>query len=111
MNDSLQERVICKPTKNQATFALFTTEMEYVNLTAATQEGLWLMRLEREVNTKAISGMKIYFDSQRAISSSLVNNYHPRTKHIDVKFQFIRSLIEENRLSHNPCVPRKWYRN
>ncbi|GFX93371.1 retrovirus-related Pol polyprotein from transposon TNT 1-94 [Trichonephila clavipes] len=74
--------------------SLSTMEAEYVSLTEAAKEFIWLKNL---INNKSLnlelSENVMFCDNQAAISfsKSPVENY--RTKHIDVRYHFLRNLI------------------
>ena len=42
--------------------------------------------------------MTLFSDNQSAIALAKEHQYHARTKHIDIRFHFIRWIIEEGRL-------------
>jgi len=76
----------------QRVVALSTTESEYMSLTEAVKEAVWLKGLLKEFgyNQKSV---EIFCDSQSAIALSKNNVHHERTKHIDVKCHYIREII------------------
>lgn len=82
--------------KRQSCTAISTTEAEYVAASNATQEDIWIQRLLSQIGQLPPGPIGILCDNQSAIS--LVHNpgHHQRTKHIDVKFHFIR----EKQASH-----------
>jgi len=72
------------------TVALSTTEAEYMALTEAAKERIWLKGLISELGfpqNKAI----IFCDSLSAICLAKDNVHHERTKHIYVLYHFIRT--------------------
>ena len=77
----------------QSIVALSTTEAEYIALSEAVKEGLWLKILMKDFGIKQ-SIVKIYCDNQSTILLLKNSQYHSRTKHIDIKFHFIRAKIE-----------------
>jgi hypothetical protein len=83
--------------KRQASVALSTIEVEYMEKTHGRKEEVWLQRLCSEIGFKKRS-MKISCDSQSAIF--LVKNpaYHLKTKHIDVQYHFVRDMVERNKV-------------
>lgn len=85
-------------TRKQATIALSTTEAEYMSITAAAQEGLWLKRLEKELFPSTEDSFIMFCDNQSAIALASTANFNPRTKHIDIKYHFIRELLNNKRL-------------
>ncbi|KAK9745539.1 hypothetical protein QE152_g6808 [Popillia japonica] len=86
-------------TKKQQTVALSTTEAEYMSLTAASQEGMWLKRLENELCPMSGKSFTIYCDNQSAIALACSNTYNARTKHIDVKHHFIKELLNDGKIN------------
>lgn len=79
--------------RKQPTVALSTAEAEYMSLTAAAREAIWLRQLNNElIDTESIP-VQIYCDSKSALCLASNDMYHPKTKHIDVKFHFIREKI------------------
>ncbi|CAM8922241.1 unnamed protein product [Rhodiola kirilowii] len=77
----------------QPLVAQSTTESEYVAICDACKEAVWLQSMLKE--TKLIEkNAVIYSDSQSALQLSKNPVYHERTKHIDIKYHYIRSLVE-----------------
>ena len=79
--------------KKQAVVALSTSEAEYVALSLAAQEAAWLQKLltDLQIPTKPIV---IKEDNQGAIALARNPIAHSRTKHIDIRFHFIREAQE-----------------
>ncbi|MCO5551483.1 hypothetical protein L7F22_005452 [Adiantum nelumboides] len=78
----------------QKCVALSTIEAEYVAATQACKEALWLMRLVDDLSIKAkVPGL--HCDSQSAIMLAKNPAFHAKTKHIEVKYHFIRSVLED----------------
>ena len=94
---ALEEAPVSWKSTLQSTVVLFTIEAEYMALTKAVKEAIWLGGLLDELgfSRKQIS---IYSDSQSAIC--LTNNlvFHVRMKHIDVRYQFVQEIISEGRI-------------
>lgn len=86
--------------KRQPTIALSSTEAEYMSLAAAIQEAIWLKQLEEDF-WPALSDtpMLMYCDNQSAISISGNDIYHARSKHIDVRYHFVREKISNRQVS------------
>ena len=66
-------------------------------MTEAIKEVIWLRGLFSELCLHQ-SVTTIYCDSQSAIHLTKDQMYHERTKHIDVKFHFIRDIIVEGKV-------------
>jgi len=77
----------------QNTIAIPTTEAEYVAITEAVKEALWMQGLLKDMGVKQ-DKVLVWSDSQCVISLSKKNMFHERTKHIAVKYHFIRDVIE-----------------
>lgn len=79
---------------HQSVVALSTTEAEYVALTEAIKEGMWLQEILAEFG-HVQEKITIFCDNQSAIHLAKHQGYHERTKHIDVKLYFVRDLVEK----------------
>lgn len=80
--------------KRQSTTALSSTEAEYMALAAATQEAVWLCQLMKELQLNRSKPMRIYCDNQSAIKLAESDAYRPRSKHIDIRYHYIREMVE-----------------
>lgn len=78
---TLQDGAISWNSKKQATVALSTTEAEYMALTSATQEVMWLRGIAGEVGLDITKPTVIYCDNRGAIDLSANANHSARTKH------------------------------
>ena len=78
----------------QSTVVLSTTEAKYMAITEAVKEAIWLQGLldDLGVGQKQVT---VFCDSQSAIHLAKNQVYHARTKHIDVRYHFVREFIEE----------------
>ena len=84
--------------KRQEIVSLSTTESEYVAASHATKEALWLRSLIGEVFAPLAEPTTIFSDNQSAIALSKDHQYHARTKHIDIRFHFIRWVVENGQI-------------
>ena len=80
--------------KRQLTVARSTTEAEYVALSFAVQECIWLRRLLSEVGCDMSAPTVIHEDNNGAIDLSKNAKHHTRTKHIDISHHFAREKVE-----------------
>lgn len=80
--------------KKQATVALASAEAEYVALALATQEILWVRQLLQEMSMVSQAATPVSIDNPSAISMAANCGYTPRTKHIDLRFHFLRDHVE-----------------
>jgi hypothetical protein len=84
--------------KRQEIISLSTTESEYIAATHAAKEALWLRSLLSQLFASPDQPTTLFSDNQSAIALSKDHQYHARTKHIDVRFHFIRWVIENGSL-------------
>lgn len=81
-------------TKLQPTVALSTSEAEFMSACAATQEAIHLRRLLGDLGFPQEKPTVILEDNMGCICMSENPVMHRRTKHIDIKFHFIREAVE-----------------
>ena len=86
--------------KRQPIIALSSTEAEYIAAVEAAKEGVHQLRL---VNTflpyeERDTSFILKEDNQSTIRMTHNPEFHSRTKHIDVKFHYIRQLVSEGTL-------------
>ena len=78
--------------KLQKCVALSTTEGEYIAATEAAKEMLWMKRFVQELGLMQDEYV-VFCDSQSAPDLSKNTSYHSRTKHIDVRYHWLRDVI------------------
>ncbi|KAL2238396.1 UNVERIFIED_CONTAM: Retrovirus-related Pol polyprotein from transposon TNT 1-94 [Sesamum indicum] len=74
--------------------ALSTTEAEYIATTEAFKEAIWLDGLIKEIGFSN-NKLTVYSDSQSSIQLCKNPVFHDRTKHIDVRYHFIRDIVSK----------------
>ena len=84
--------------KKQEIVSLSTTESEYVAATHATKEALWLRSLVAEILAPVTTPTTLFSDNQSAIALTQDHQYHPRSKHIDVRYHFIQWVVKNGSL-------------
>lgn len=79
--------------RKQGTVALSTTESEYMAASDAAREILWIRQFLLDIG-KPQNTVTLKIDNQSAIK--LIHNpvFHKRSKHIDVRYNFIREKVE-----------------
>lgn len=82
----------------QKIVALSSTEAEYIALAATVQEAIWLTQLSEELGVKSKDPITIFCDNQSAIQLSESDGYRQRSKHIDIRYHFIRNVIKEGKI-------------
>ena len=89
--------------RKQTLVTLSSTEAEYVALSEAVKESLWIRRLLRDFNQDIDGPVIIYEDNQSCIKLLQDKKVHPRTKHISTKYHFVRDLYEKNDIAVTYC--------
>ena len=85
--------------KKQYIIALSTTEAEYIVLTHAAKEALWLRTFLSELQGVPYGPVPINCDNQGVITLSKDNQFHARTKHIDIRYHFIRECVADDKVA------------
>jgi hypothetical protein len=84
--------------KRQEIISLSTTESEYIAATYAAKEALWLRSLISQLFDTTLEATTLFSDNQSAIALTKDHQYHARSKHIDIRFHFIRWIVENGSL-------------
>jgi len=82
----------------QRIVALSTTEAEYVVASDATKEAIWIRRLLKSVGINEKGPTEMRPDNQGSIKLIKNPEFHKRTKHIDVRFHYIREIYENGQI-------------
>ena len=83
--------------KLQCVVALSTTEAEYVTATKASKEMILLQRFLDELGKKQELS-RLYSDNESAIHLAKNSAFHSKKKHIQLKYHFIWSVLEDGQL-------------
>ena len=89
--------------KCQELILLSTTKSEYTAVTHAAKEALWLRMIISQIFSISLPPTTLFTDNQSAIALTKEHQYHARTKHIDIRFHFIRWVIEDSKLQLIHC--------
>ncbi|KAJ3705098.1 hypothetical protein LUZ61_008803 [Rhynchospora tenuis] len=81
--------------KKQPIVTLSTCEAEYVAAATCVTHAIWLRRLLEEINFRQEGVTQIYVDNKSAIELAKNPVHHERSKHIDVRFHFIREQVKK----------------
>lgn len=84
--------------KRQTTTALSTAEAEYMGLSDAAKESKWLRQLLGELGIEPERPFPIYSDNEAAVNLSKNPVQHERSKHIDIRYHFVREQQEDGTL-------------
>ena len=87
--------------KKQSCVALSTAEAEYMALSSAAQEAVWLRQLTAELKSPPETATTIFEDNQSAIDMTKNPQFHGRAKHIAIKYHFIREQVQNGTIKLN----------
>lgn len=91
---SLLETIVSWLSEKQSCICLSTAEVEYVAAGGCCQQIVWMKQMLEEYGM----GQKeivLYCENVSAINIAKNHVQHSWTKHIDIKYRFIRELVEQ----------------
>ena len=89
--------------RKQKCVALSTAKAEYVALSAAVQECMWLRQLEAELSYDNDRPTVIFEDNQSTIAMAKNPQFHGRAKHIDIRHHFVREQLAHGTIQLEYC--------
>ena len=101
LSNSKESSAISWLSKLQKTVALSSAEAEFMAYKEAVKESLYLNSFIKEIQCIANLFSKtnvIKTDSQSAIELTKNPNYHARTKHVDIRYYFVREKVENQQV-------------
>ncbi|GJQ89234.1 hypothetical protein Tco_0000373 [Tanacetum coccineum] len=90
----LGDKLVSWSSKKQDCTAMSTAEAEYVSLSACSAQVIWMMTQLLDYGFW-YNKIPIYCDSQSAIAISCNPVQHSRTKHINIRYHFIKEHVEK----------------
>ncbi|KAG8721231.1 hypothetical protein FRC09_008233 [Ceratobasidium sp. 395] len=79
--------------QKQSLVTLSSTEAEYVAMSHAAREAVWMTRLLKDLDMKSDAPMKIYADNQSSIILAESERLSKRTKHLDPHYHYVRQTV------------------
>ncbi|KAI0990851.1 hypothetical protein K3495_g17336 [Podosphaera aphanis] len=97
--------VISSSSKLQTTVALSSTESELYGICMAAREAAWIRQLLQGFRYRGPDGsvIKIFADNQGSMALTSNPELHQRTKHIAVKWWYIRQQVENKEVNFEYC--------
>lgn len=89
--------------RKQPIIALSSTEAEYIAASDTTRELLWLRALFAELTSSSPASIPLFSDNQSAITIAKNGLLNARTKHIDLRYHFIREVLDSGRATLDYC--------
>ncbi|GJT65539.1 retrovirus-related pol polyprotein from transposon TNT 1-94 [Tanacetum coccineum] len=89
----LGDRLVSWSSKRQKSAVISSTEAEYIALSGCCAQVLW-MRSQLTDYGLGFNKIPMYCDNKSAIALCCNNVQHSRSKHIDIRFHFIKEQVE-----------------
>ncbi|XP_073949053.1 uncharacterized protein [Choristoneura fumiferana] len=83
--------------QKQKCVATSTCEAEYVSLSSAMKEAVYLNSLLTEIGLSKFAQLTLHVDNQGAMCLANDPMFHSRSKHIDIRHHFIRGILKDNK--------------
>ena len=87
--------------KRQRTVALSSCEAEYMAAAECSKEIMWLIGIMNELKLPGIpkGGVPLFIDNEAALKLTKNPELHARTKHIDIRYHFIREQVQDGKVA------------
>lgn len=89
---------VCWISKKQPTTALSSSEAEFVAASSGACHSMWMRYILAEINEVQDGATIIYCDNKAAIQMTRNPVSHGRTKHVNIKLNYIRDLVVEEQV-------------
>ncbi|CAL2241824.1 unnamed protein product [Prunus armeniaca] len=99
----LSSAAVSWSSKKQLVVTFSTTEVEFIAATSSACQAVWLRRLLEELCFKQDNPTVIFCDNSSAIKLSRNPIMHGRSKHIDVRFHFLRDFVKNEVIELEHC--------
>lgn len=89
--------------KKQPVVALSTTEAEYIDAASCACQSVWLSRILKAIGCEGKSETVIMCDNSSTIQLSKHPMFHGKSKHIEVRFHYLRDLVSGGMVRLSYC--------
>jgi len=96
---SLGSAMISWSSRKQSSIAQSIAEAEYTAASAASREAVWLRKLLSDLFRTELEPTVIHCDNQSCIKLTENPVFHDRSKHIEMRYHYIRDMIQRKFLS------------
>ncbi|KAI3516558.1 hypothetical protein L1887_15477 [Cichorium endivia] len=97
----LNGNLVSWSSQKQRCVALSSCEAEFMAATTTACQGIWLRRLVSNITGQKIPPVTIYVDNRSALDLMKNLVFHGRSKHIDIRYHFIRECVENGEITVN----------
>ena len=91
----LGRSLVAWPSKKQTSITLSTTEAEYIAATTCCTQVMWMKQTLQDMKVSIDEPISIKRDNTSAISISKNPILHSKTKHIPIKYHFLREQVAQ----------------
>jgi hypothetical protein len=92
--------------RKQPIVTLSTTEAEFIAAAHCVCQGIWLKRILDNIGLKQKQCLTVLCDNSSTIKLSKNPVMHGRSKHIDIRFHFLRNLSSEGSIELVHCASK-----
>eukprot|EP00253_Pinus_taeda_P002235 PITA_02235 len=96
---SLGSALLSWMSRKQKSVALSTTESKYIAASMASCDAVWLRKLFSELFGHVLDTTVIFCNNQNGIHLFENPVFHDRSKHIDIRYHFIRDMVQRGAIT------------
>eukprot|EP00253_Pinus_taeda_P005296 PITA_05296 len=100
-------RLVSRFSKKQSSIALSTAEAEYVAAASCCTQLLWMMQTFQDFQITCTPPISILCDNTSEINISKNPVMHSKTKHITIKYHFLREQVLEQKVKLEYVTPKE----
>jgi hypothetical protein len=90
--------------RKQPIVTLSTTEAEFIAAAYCVCQGIWIKRILESIGLKQQQCLEVFCDNSSTIKLSKNPVLHGRSKHIDIRFHFLRNLSCDGKVELKHCA-------
>ena len=90
--------LVAQSSKKQLLVSLSTTKVEYIVAVECCTQVIWMRQMLEEIQVKYDEPIPIFCDNNNAINISKNPMMHSKTKHIPIKFHFLREYVTKKNI-------------
>ena len=105
----LGDNIITWMSQKQRIFALSSCEAEYISLTLAAYQRVWLADLIAELTGRCVKPVRIFVDNKSLIDLAKNLVFHSRSKHIKIRYHYVRTCVQSRDIEviHIPSTEQR----
>jgi hypothetical protein len=96
---SLGSIMISWSNRKQGSIAQSIAEAGYIATSVASREAVWLRKILSDLFSAELEPTTIHCDNQSCIKLSKNLVFHDRSKHIEMRYHYVRDMVQKNILS------------